>query len=142
MSPCWVTYVLPHVLLWNPIQQFPNLQVSCVYGYCSQFPLSLKHGRIGQTHSLQPRVTDYTILLVSAVYKCPVGHESSSTDPRIIEVVGKHNLPFILLHKTGLTKSFEESVIELVKQGLTLKSIESYGKQMRSRYIASKAVMV
>lgn len=125
-------YVLPHVILWNPIQQFPNLYVSCLHGYCSRFPLSLKCWRIGQTNSLQPRVlhaTDYTILLVSAVYKCPVGHESSSTDPRI-QLVGEDNLPFILFHKTGFIKSFEESVIELVKQGLTVKSIEGYVRQM------------
>ena len=100
---------------------------------------------MGQTNSLQPRVIhaiDYTILLISAVYKCPVGHESSSTDPRIIDLVGDHNVPFILLHKTGFTKSFEGSVIELVKQGMTVKGIESYVKQMRLRYTASLIVKV
>ena len=77
---------------------------------------------------------------MSAVYKCLVGHESSATDPRITELVGDYNLPFILFHKKGFTKSFEESVIELVKQGLSVKSIESYVKQMRLHYIASLIV--
>ncbi len=45
---------------------------------------------MGQTHSLQPRVlhiSEHTILLVSALYVCPAGHEVSATDPRLMECI-------------------------------------------------------
>lgn len=103
--------------------------LACLNEHCSLIPLSLKCWKTGQTLSLQSRLihtSEYTVLLVSAVYKCPVGHEVSSTDPRILELVGEHNIPFILLHKTGI---FEETVIELVKQGITLRSIEDITKK-------------
>lgn len=138
-------YIQPHVLLWNPLQQFPNIHITCIRDHCSLFPLSVKYWRIGQTQSLQPRVihtTDYIVLLVSPVYKCPVGHEVSSTDPKIIDLLGEHNVPFILFHKTGLMKNFEESVIEFVKQGMSLRSIECFIQQMRLRFTASLTVQL
>ena len=66
-------------------------------------------------HPLQPRllhISEHTAILVSALYVCPVGHEVSSTDPRLMEHNGIPNVPFILLHKTGFMSNFVQTVIE------------------------------
>ena len=141
----YASYIQPHVLLWNPLEQFQNVQLACLHEHCSLIPLSLKCWKMGQTHSLQPRLihnTEYTVLLVSALYMCPVGHEVSSTDPRIMKLVGEHNVPFVLLHKTGCTKNFEETVFELIKQGMTLRSIERFLEQMRQHHATSVAIQL
>lgn len=139
-------YILPHVLLWNPLQQFQHLQMVCVHEQCSLSPLVLKCWKMGQTHSLQPRIlhtSEHTILLVSALYVCPVGHEVSSTDPRLMDYVDvSHNIPFILLHRTGFVRNFVHTVIELAQQGMTLRSVEKFIQQMRRHYAATAAIQL
>ena len=134
-------YILPYVLLWNPLQQF---HLVCVHDHCRS-PLLLKCWKLGQANSLQPRVlhtSEHTVILVSAVYVCPAGHEVSSTDPRLMEYVGDHNIPFILLHKTGFMRNFVHTVIELVQQGMTLCGVERFVQTMRQHNALSIALQL
>jgi len=56
-------YILPYVLLWNPLQQFHLL---CVHDMCIS-PLVLECWKLGQANSLQPRLlhtSEHTITII------------------------------------------------------------------------------
>ncbi len=49
-----------------------------------------------------------------------------ATDPRILEMLTFEQLPFVLLHRTGFTKAFISSIIQLVCKGMTIVQVEQY----------------
>jgi len=59
-----------------------------------------------------------------------------------MEYVGVHNIPFILLHKTGFMRNFVHTVIELVQQGMTLCGVERFIQQMRQHNALSIALQL
>lgn len=108
-----------------------SLQPQCIE--CAQ-PTIRNAWKVGQSRGLQPRVIhdiDLVVLLVSCQYKCCNGHCILTTDPRILELVSVEHIPFILLHKTGFTKSFARKVIGLLEEGMSISSIERFIKQQR-----------
>jgi hypothetical protein len=136
------TLILPHVILWNPLVQFADLNLVCPESECSakMHTRSWKHGH---TKGLQPRIlhdVDYTILLVSALWCCDEGHSISSTDSRILQfVVQKTGFrPFILLHKTGFTSTFVTTVIELIHEGNSFSGIERIITRKRQLYVTTR----
>ena len=63
--------------------------------------LTLRCWKVGQSHSLQPRILHSckcTVLLVSSLYSCSFGHEVCSTDPVLTSKLSQEHLPFVLLH--------------------------------------------
>ena len=94
--------ILPHVLLWNPLQQFAVVfgeKPGCVKERCAGL-LKLRCWKVGQTHSLQPRIvhaSKCTVLLVAALYSCSFGHEVSSTDPMLTSKLCQEHIPCIEL---------------------------------------------
>ena len=70
-----VHYILPYILLWNLIQQYVTtygVRPVCMQENCAGL-LVLKCSKMGQTHSLQPRIQHdckCTVLLVTALYSC------------------------------------------------------------------------
>ena len=105
----------------------------------------LKCWKMGQTHSLQPRILHdckCTVLLVAALYSCPFGHEVSSTDPRLMSQLPQEQIPFVLLHKTGFLKHFAASVLELVAQGMTFTHVERFVQNRRQQFVTSLLLQV
>ncbi len=60
-----------------------------------------------------------------------------ATDPRILEMLTLEQLPFVLLHRTGFTKAFISSIIQLVRKGMTIVQVEQYIISCRREYAAS-----
>ena len=90
--------------------------------------------------SIQPRLlhgTHHVILLVGAIYLCTeTSHDVHSTDPRLLTKLGSHNLPFYLLHRSGLTCEFVYSVVSLAKEGLPIAAITRHIQRLREEFSA------
>ena len=131
-------------MLWNPIQPTYAVRPVCMHENCAG-SLVLKCWKMGQTHSLQPRILHdckCTVLLVAALYSCPFGHEVSSTDPRLMSQLPQEQIPFVLLHKTGFLKHFAASVLELVAQGMTFTHVERFVQNRRQQFVTSLLLQV
>ena len=138
--------ILPHVILWNPAVQFSNLNLVCPEGGCGA-RMHTTSWKCGQRKGLEPRILhciDHTILLVAALWSCDNGHQISSIDSRVLQVVKIKTgfQPFILLHKTGFTSTFISTVIELIREGNPFSSVERIVKRKRHLYITTMAVQL
>lgn len=106
---------------------------------CSQPLNNLVYWKWGQSDGTQPRIVhnlETVVILVPAVYACVHEHTMVATDPRILKMLEFEQLPFILLYRTGFTKAFINSVIQLVKRGMTIVQLEKYIMDCRREYIA------
>ena len=137
VSPNIDSLILPFVLLWDPLNQFP---VSFPQGLpclsCSR-PLTVLQWKLGQSVGLLPRVIhsiQYTVLVISTIYGCENKHTVVATDPRVLQFLS-FQLPFVL-HRTGFTKQFIECAINLVSEGLTIAGVEKYVVKSRRKYTA------
>ena len=135
---------MPYVMLWNPLHQFQmhfRDGIRCFHEQCDS-SFSVKVWKCGQTNALESRIihdVSHTILLVSAVYTCQNGHKVASTDPRILlQLTEEEHMPFILLHRTGFTRDFVHTALQLFVQGLHLKSIETFIFERRLNFCQSK----
>ena len=124
--------VLPYVILWNPLNQFPcyfEEGIFCIKRDCRK-PMHLSRWNTGSTISHSPRLLhgiDHTIILVSAIYSCIQGHELYSTDPCILgSFPEEEHIPFILLHRTGFTRDFARTVIHMTLGGMSFTSTEHF----------------
>lgn len=79
-QPCGTidSFILPHVILWDPLNQFPS---SFPHGVpcpnCSELLDQTVYWKWGQSIGIQPRVIhglENTILIVPAVYICGNKH--------------------------------------------------------------------
>ena len=137
--------ILPRVILWNPLVQIPLLSsilVQCPFEHCES-SLVLHSWTMGQNNGRLPRLihdTEGVALLVSALYKCSNGHLIYSTDPRLMKKISIPYLPFILLHRTGFTRSFITNVGSLVQQGLSMNCIARHIKNVREQAGSHKTI--
>ncbi len=107
---------------------------------CTQPLNKIVHWKWGQSDGLKPRLihnVEHTVLIVAAVYTFVCEHTMVATDPRILKMLQFEQLPFILLHRTGFTKGFINSIIQLVWGGMTIVQVEQYVVNCRREYIAS-----
>ena len=125
-------YVLPNAILWEPHQQLPQF-------FQSEFvcPICNKHGKVfslkpngwkdGRLRRLMPRQIyglSGRVLLISRVYSCSVGHEISGHDPAILAMIkSQGRIPFLLSHKTGVTRELLEMFVSMVRNGLSFSQI-------------------
>ena len=125
-----VSIILPSVLLWNPLHvfksSFPSGCMSCPD--CGKTAI-VHYWNDGSAPNKMPR-TIYglhsQVLLVSAVIVCGNGHRTLSHDERVLRLIPAHTqIPFILLHKTGLTLECAETILTLCGQGINFYSIET-----------------
>ena len=140
-----ISIILPRVILWHPLLQYPHLTSIlqlCPHEKC-QLQLELQSWTIGQNSAKQPRLlhdTDGIILLVSALYRCSNDHLVYSTDARLMQKISTPYLPVVLLHRTGFTASFIKHVISLVQEGLSMSSIARHIQRVREQ-VASETVL-
>ena len=139
-----VQMLCPRILLWSPLEQFQSFLLSVVVcAVCkaagNNSGLIPSRWQDGSSERHQPRKIHDSrgiVLLVSRVYKCVRGHEILGHDPSVLLCVPKHLQPFLLWHKTGVTKQLVEDISTFVETGIPILSIESLLlKQYRKDYI-------
>lgn len=139
-------YLLPSVILWDPLQQldcFAN-GIECPFDghidnepHCFLEPKKSRRGdfwwQAGLRVSLMPRQlcsSSWPTVLLSRIYYCnsKIKHRTYiAHDPEILSKIPSsesHKIPFSLLHRTGFTKELGETVSSLVASGMTLVDIE------------------
>ena len=135
--------ILPYTLIWNPLEQFHTFfenGLRCPRDDCIS-KVHLYRWNAGQNGGHCPRLLHEircVILLVPAVYKCDNGHELLSTDPYILGKFPEGEyIPFILFHRSGITREFGRTIISLTLEGLTFSAIERFIRRRRSENIVS-----
>lgn len=137
-------YLLPSVILWDPLQQLDCFKdgIKCpfeVHGD-EEYLLEPRKSRKGEfwwhaglRSSLTPRQlcsSSWPAVLLSRIYFCTgkINHRNYiAHDPEILSKIPAseaHNIPFVLLHKTGFTKELSETVLSLVTSGMGLEDVE------------------
>jgi hypothetical protein len=82
-------------------------------------------------------------VLVPAIYLCGNGHEVLATDPRILVLFPEEEyIPFILFHRSGVTRSFARMIITLTIEGLSFSTIEKFIKTQRQQKMSSVQLQV
>lgn len=114
--------ILPHIILWDPLNQLSSyFPQGMLCPNCSQPLKKIAHWKSGQPRIIHD--THNTVLIVPAVYTCDYEHTLVATDPRILKIFTFDRIPFILLHRTGFTKTFINSIIQLLYGGMELSTI-------------------
>lgn len=121
---------LPAVILWNPYvshsQIFTSQITICEKCQCQ---LQESYWLDGSSESKQPRILhdmNRLVVLVSAVYSCDNNHRIIAHDERILQIFPSPDfVPFVLLHRTGFTRSLVNLCYNLVSQGLNFQRIET-----------------
>ena len=134
--------ILPPVIIWHPILQLSSCSDKldkCPNEGCKGV-LHIHGWTTGSTSGTQPRILhdiNYMILLLGAIYQCDLdsSHIIYSTDPRILSQINQLWIPFHLLHRSGCTHSFVQSVVNLVQEGLPINAISRHIKHQRDQYI-------
>ena len=94
----------------------------------------------GRRKGIQPRLLHgmyHTILLVGTIYKCiENNHRVRATDPRLLKKVGSFDLPFSLLHRSGVTHELVNTVISLAREGLSIAAIARHIQNQREEFSA------
>ena len=141
-------YILPHTLIWNPLVQFQPFfkgDVKCPNVDCGN-KIYFVRWNIGHSDGHSPRLLHdlhHMVLLLPAVYGCQNGHEVLSTDPYILmQFTEEEYIPFILFHRSGVTREFVRTIIALCIEGLPFTAVERFVKTRRSEYIASLQLKV
>ena len=122
-----INEIIPSVILWNPLN-YPNS-----YGQltCPTCRSALKHWKWkdGSKDKDTPRklfCLQERVLLVSSVYLCERNHQVISHDPQILNEVRKHGqIPFVLFHKSGVTKDLFDYISISIQTGITIEDLES-----------------
>ena len=97
------------------------------------------HSVAGTLAVLLDTVHDFSMIYIYVyIYQCKQGHQTISTDPRILTYFKEQeHIPFILLHRSGMTRDFACTVINLAIEGLDFTAIEHFVINRRMEYIAS-----
>lgn len=138
----------PSLLIWSPIEQLHSsmkakpMCPTCTNAMKDSF-LSPSGWLDGSTDKAQPRKVHDShgiMLLVSRIYKCSFGHEVYGHDPCILEKLPSELVPFLLWHKTGVTKHLVDDISTLLDSGIPITSIESLLlKRRRADYVRREA---
>lgn len=108
--------------------------------------LQVSRWNVGRSEGHCPRLLhniNYVIILLPAVYECDNKHEVVSTDPYILRQFPEEEyIPFILFHRSGITREFARCTIGLALEGLTFAVIERFIQRRRYENIASLQLKV
>ena len=135
-------YFLPHILLWNPLQQFSHVKGISQCHECQE-KLHLQCWKTGEQKGLEPRIVHdlhNVVLLVGALYTCIHKHQILSTDPRILKIIKDEHIPFVLLHRTGFTNNFIQTIIQVVCEGLSFHCTEHFVSSTRQESAAVRLI--
>lgn len=124
-------FYLPEVIIWDPLCQFPALFMNKIPPTCTEKDcrLLMKHvvWQDGSSRRYYPRCiygSRGCVVLVCQIYRCARGHFMTSCDPRILQhFTRKEVIPFILLHKSGVTRELQLQIFRLCSQGRSFSDI-------------------
>ena len=87
-------------------------------------PIGWKDGRLRRQMPRQIYGMSGRVLLISRVYRCSFGHELSDHDPAILAMINSQGrIPFLLSHKTGVTREILDMIVSMVRNGLSFSQI-------------------
>lgn len=138
--------ILPHVLLWDPINQYKALLTDNIKCEVCFGVLTRVYWKRGQSKGKEVRIlhdSEHIVYLVSAVYKCNcIGHLITAADASILKKFEEHFIPFVLFHRTGFMKSLIRCTINLISEGLTISAVERFINQERADYAAELLLQI
>lgn len=126
-------YFQPQVIIWDPFQQFPGVledpgSLVCIQSGCQQ-PLRLLRWQDGSKQRYNPRCLygmNGVVVLVCQIFICPKGHFMTTTDPLLLSKFRERNcVPFLLFHRSGMTRHLSYFIFDMVSQGKSFCDIES-----------------
>lgn len=140
-------YTLLPYILFHPLVQFtfltkdaPLLCPICERDGAISTLMTTDNWRDGHNLRNLPRMIygmNSPVLLVSKIYKCNNGHSDiPANDPSIIKGIPDCYLPFILMHKSGLTVELLQFIEDLVDSGLSIQAIESLIHKSYMRHLS------
>lgn len=130
------TYFLPDVIVWDPLKQYPAISannpdvLSVCYEEGCGLPLKLLCWQDGRKPRYNPRclygVSGITVLLCQ-IYTCSQNHFITTCDPRVQKTFSNHAIvPFVLLHRTGITQEACHTIFDMASQGTSFADIEAF----------------
>ena len=127
-------YLLPTVLIWDPVEQFQLLTLECpvclvpLINHEKKWADGSTAGKPRILHSFK-----HTVLLVSRIYICKNHmHVLLAHDEKVLSLLSRSvKIPFVLLHRTGYTQSFVEQLLILTNNGMNFYNIECIISQAR-----------
>ena len=131
---------MPRVIIWNPLLQFPLIRLSvekCPKEDCNG-DLAFYAWASGERKGMQPRLIHdmhSIVILVGAIYRCSSDHVVYSTDANILQKLDRAHIPSILLHRTGFTRAFVQTVVNLAQEGLSMQSIKRHIEAVRHEFV-------
>ena len=129
----------PSLILWNPLRQY---NAYCITLQCPNCQGQLKKWRWKDGSSVRdnPRklvCLQNDVYLVSCVYLCDqLHHEIISHDPALLSSLRTRfpviRIPFVLFHKSGVTRELYDFVSSSIQTGLQLMDIEKMITQLHN----------
>lgn len=126
------SYLLPNAIVWEPHQQLSQfLQPEFLCPTCNEHgkaislkPYGWKDGRLRRHTPRKICGIFGRVLLISRVYCCSLGHEINGHDPTLLAMItSRGRIPFLLSHKTGVTRELLEMFVSMVRNGLSFSQI-------------------
>ena len=135
-------YRIPPVILWNPLVQ-TQCDLACPTCRSSLRTWRWNDGR--SPHSMPRSIfsVQERVLLVSCVYLCGNNHQVIAHDAELLKSVRQAGvrIPFILFHKSGMTKELHNFVSSSIQAGLCIQDIESMLLNLYSSHHSSRAYL-
>ena len=127
--------IIPCLWFWDPLSS-PEIEKICC-PKCKENSLTCFLSPTASwedfsSNSLYPRTlrdTNWHVLLVGRVYSCAANHKITSYHAGILSQLDQHKQPFLLSHKSGITKSLFDFVIRSVESGTKFSQIEQHLRQ-------------
>ena len=120
-------FYLPEVIIWDPLCQFPALFINKIHPICTERDCRLPMKHVVWQDGSSRRYylgciygTRGCVVLVCQIYRCARGHFMTSCDPHTLQHFAiKEVIPFILLHKSGVTRELQLQIFRLCSQGIS-----------------------
>ena len=126
---------MPDFLLWDPLTEY-QLELTCprcliTFESNSLYPARWKDGKSPCDEPRKLYCIQREVFLVSRIYRCQTGHQTLAHDPWTLKAIPSFiQVPFVLFHKSGVTRDFFQSVFTHVQAGAKLTDIEHFLQQM------------
>ena len=128
-------FLIPDVMLWDPLFYFPELDLCCPV--CTRkglkevlHPIRWKDGARSYDQPRQLYGLRNDALLVGRVYLCKRKHQILSHNPDILlQVKDEFRLPFVLFHKTGITRELFDFFVSHIRAGMTVADVQVLWQQ-------------
>ena len=126
-------FPLPEIIIWDPLRQFPAVfqcmkNLICPEEQCKQ-PVTFLTWQNGLKQRYNPRClygVRGLVVLVCQIYYFPKGHFLVISDARLLaNFPEKTCIPFVLFHRSGLTRELMHMIFNLASLGSSFSDIEA-----------------